>query len=93
MHKNHPDQSFCKSTIRDLKVLASILGPNQTAFLSSDNKARVPVGITAAKTQAPFLMHVEYKVRLPDHDFVVANKHKLMPSVYAFMLLLKFKKI
>ncbi|CAG9782182.1 unnamed protein product [Diatraea saccharalis] len=29
-------------------------------------------------------MHVEYKVSLPDHDFVIASGHKLIPSVYAF---------
>lgn len=28
-------------------------------------------------------MHVEYRVILPDHDWVVAAKHKLIPSVYA----------
>lgn len=28
-------------------------------------------------------MHVEYRVTLPDHDWVVAEKHKLIPSVYA----------
>lgn len=28
-------------------------------------------------------MHVDYKVSLPDHDFVVANQHKLISSVYA----------
>ena len=29
------------------------------------------------------MMHVSYEVRLPDHDFVKATKHKLNPSVYA----------
>lgn len=83
MHKVHVDQAFCKSTIRDLEIIASILGPKQTAFISADDKARVPIGITAAKAQAPFLMHMDYEVRLPDHDFVVAGGHKLIPSVYA----------
>ena len=27
-------------------------------------------------------MHLEYRVRLPDHDWVVATKHKLIPFVY-----------
>ena len=26
-------------------------------------------------------MHVEYKVKLPDHDFVIIKQHKLVPSV------------
>ena len=29
------------------------------------------------------VMHVSYEVRLPDHDFVKACKHKLVPAVYA----------
>ena len=28
-------------------------------------------------------MHLEYKVRLPDHQYVVASRHSLKPSVYA----------
>lgn len=43
----------------------------------------MPIGLTAAKKQAPLLMHVEYKVSLPDHDFVIATQHKLISSVYA----------
>lgn len=31
------------------------------------------------------MMHMEYRIRLPDHDWVVAEKHKLIPSVYAFI--------
>lgn len=30
-------------------------------------------------------MHVDYRVMLPDHDWVVAEKHKLIPSVYGIM--------
>nr|XP_047138580.1 uncharacterized protein LOC124814705 [Hydra vulgaris] len=51
-------------------------------FLSQDDKARVPIGLTAANKQAPLLVHMEYRVTLPDHDWVIANKHKLIPSVY-----------
>ena len=28
-------------------------------------------------------MHVEYRVQLSDHDFVLAKSHKLVPSVIA----------
>ena len=28
------------------------------------------------------MMHMEYKVRLSDHNFVVGERHKLVPSVY-----------
>ena len=82
-HKAHPDQDFCVATIRALQTIASLLGPDQVFYLSQDDKARVPLGLTAASKQAPILMHMEYKVSLPDHDFVIASGHKLIPSVYA----------
>lgn len=82
-HKAHIDQHFCVSTIKNLQTIASILGPDQVFYLSQDDKARVPIGLTAANKQSPLLMHVEYKVSLPDHDFPVASGHKLIPSVYA----------
>lgn len=56
-------------------------------LLSCDDKARVPIGTTAANAQAPLLMHMEYRVSLPDHDFVVAQRHKLIPSVYAGLVI------
>ena len=33
------------------------------------------------------MMHVEYRIKLPDHDYVVAEKHKLIPSVHAACML------
>lgn len=82
-HKAHQDQYFSVASIRSLETIASVLGPDSVTFLSQDDKARVPIGLTAANKQAPLLMHVEYKVSLPDHDFVIASGHKLIPSVYA----------
>lgn len=52
-------------------------------FLSQDDKARVPIGLTAANKQAPLLMHVQYRVSLPDHDWMIATEHKLIPSAFA----------
>ncbi|CAG8811559.1 952_t:CDS:1, partial [Dentiscutata erythropus] len=36
----------------------------------------------------PILMKLEYRVELPDHDWVVAKRHKLIPSVYAVLELI-----
>lgn len=83
MHKKHEDGEFCTATIRSLESLASLLGPQQVFVLSQDDKARVPIGLPAVKSQSPLLMHMEYRVLLPDHDWVVAERHKLIPSVYA----------
>lgn len=60
-----------------------MLGPKQCVFLSQDDKARVPIGITAAKEQQSRVMHVDYRVQHPDHDFLIGERHKLIPSVYA----------
>ena len=61
--------------------LAALLGEHSCISMGQDDKAHVPIGITAANKQAPLLMSLKYKVSLPDHDFVVATKHKLTPTV------------
>ena len=58
-----------------------------------DDKAKDPIGITVAKKQTPLFMHMEYQVTLPDHDFVVGSKHKLMPSVIGDMKVVKSKDL
>ncbi|KAJ8677746.1 hypothetical protein QAD02_013533 [Eretmocerus hayati] len=80
-HKSHPDTRFCITPLRYLEALASALGPQQVAHISQDDKARVALGITAAKKRSPILMHTEHRVKLPDHDFVEAQRHKLISSV------------
>ena len=82
-HAHHIDSHFCTATNRALESLASMLGPKKVFFGSFDDNTRVPIGLTAAHKQAPLIMHMEYKVALPDHDWVVAAKHKLIPSVFA----------
>jgi len=87
LHKDHEDSKFAASTINNLNELASFLGPDTVSIISQDDKCRVPIGITAAKAQAPMVMHVEYRVTLPDHDWVVGDRHKLIPSVYAGIII------
>ena len=59
-----------------------LFGRKAFSFTSNDNKARVPSGLTAADFQAPILVHIEYKVKLMDHDFVIGWQHKLIAPVY-----------
>lgn len=49
--------------------------------MSLDDKSRVPLGITAANVQSSMLMHLEYRVTLP--DWVVVERYELISSVYA----------
>lgn len=83
LRKTNVDRMFAKSFVDDIFSVAKLFGPDAVLFLSNDDKARVPLGLAAANLQAPILMHMEYKVRLPDHSFVVVPKHQLIPSVYA----------
>ena len=46
---------FVKATINYLEELAGILGPIEVIFHSQDDKAKVPLGITAAKKQSPMV--------------------------------------
>lgn len=79
-HNDHP-------SIHCLEELASLLVPEYVFFVSQDDKAPVLTGMTATNKQTPLLMHVEHKISLPDHDWVVAARHKLIPSVYATVVI------
>ena len=92
-HASHPSTRFVRASIRSLEELAAILDPAEVTFHSQDDKTKVPIGLTAANKQAPMPMHMEYQVTLPDHDFIAAPKHKLIPSVIADMKLVKSKDL
>ena len=77
----NPDRWFAAKSMEHAEELASLFGPTVSAFIGQDDKAHVPIGITAANKQAPLLMNGKYQVQLPDHDFVIATKHKLTPTV------------
>ena len=66
-------------------MLTPSLGPKECILLSMDDKANVKIGVVAANKQTAMCMHMEYQVRLPNHGFIVAPKHSLTPSVYAFL--------
>ena len=74
---------FAAATITYLKDLAVIMGSKYAFFLSQDDMAQFHLGLPAANKQAPILMHLEYHMQLPDQDWVIAERHKLIPSVYA----------
>ena len=82
--KRHVSARFCFAVGLMLRELASWFGPEFCVFLSPDDKATCPMGIPAATKQGQVLMHLEYVVKLPDHQYVIASRHSLKPSVYAF---------
>ena len=54
---------FAKSFTDDMKFLDQQFGHEAVVYVSMDDKAKVPIGLAAAKCQTPLLMHVEYKVK------------------------------
>ena len=64
-----------------LEEIAGFLGSHQVTFHLQDDKAKVPMQLTAVNKQAPLLMHLVSKVPLQDHNYIVSKQHKLVPSV------------
>lgn len=70
-----------------VKQFIGTLGAVFAFGLACDDKSRAPLGITACVRQRYIVMSMEenYMLKLPDHQFVVAERHKLIPSVYAIL--------
>ena len=82
LRKKNIDRMFAKSFIDDLHDVCELLGPGLVLVMSNDGNARVALALAAASLQSTLFIHLEYKVRLPDHTFVVGERHTLIPSVY-----------
>jgi len=83
LRKGHADSHFAMASVKHADELAALFGKQHVFYLSQDDKARIPLGLPVSQKQSAILMHMEYRVRLPDHDFPIGEKHKLIPSVYA----------
>ena len=59
-NSSHISTTFAQSSVRALEEIAATLGPEEVIFNSIDDKAKVPIGITAAKKQTPLPMDMEY---------------------------------
>ena len=44
-------------------------------FLSVDDKARVPIGVTVANKKAALVIHVSHEIQLLEHSFAKSTKH------------------
>ena len=86
LRNRHADADFTFAIKRQMDDMVSLFGSDNVLVLSVDDKAKVPIDVTVVTKQAPLIMYVSYDIRLPDHDFVKATKHKLTQvklSVYA----------
>ena len=64
LRKENEDRIFAKSLVDDVHDIYSLFGPDCITFLSNDDKARIALGLPAAKLQTPILMHLEFKVNI-----------------------------
>ena len=81
--QNNKKNTYWCSFCNGISGLAELFSDEHVLFMSQDDKARVPIGLSACKKQDVILIYLEYKVSLPDHDFPTGKQHKLIPSVYA----------
>ena len=81
--KAHINAHFAMASVKYARDFAEFFSDEHVFFLSKDDKARVPIGLPVSKKQDVMLMHLEYKVSLPDQAFPIGKQHKLIPSVYA----------
>ena len=68
-----------------MKELIELLGPGDITFYFKDNKAKVLMGLKGVSKQSPLLMHIDYKVTLPDQVCVIVAQYKLISSVVGDM--------
>ena len=71
------------ASVKYFRDLAELFSNEHVFFLSQDDKARVSIGFPLSMIQEVMLIHLEYKVSLPDHDFAIKKQDKLIPSVHA----------
>ena len=55
----NPDRRFAAKSMEHAEELAAFFGPALTSYIGQDDKAHVPIGITAANKQAPLLMSLK----------------------------------
>ena len=58
LRNRHDDANFTFATKRYMQDIASLLGPENVFVLSVDDKAKVPIGVTAATKQSALIMHM-----------------------------------
>ena len=83
LRNRYADADFTFAIKRQMRDIVSLFGSNNVFVLSVNDKEKVHICVNAVTKQAPLIMHVSYEIRVPDHDFVKATKHKLAPSVHA----------
>ena len=86
LRKKYPYGHFAIASAWFARDLVNLFSDHHVFLFSQDDKARVPLRLPISKKQTDILMYSKYKVILPNHDFPIRTKHKLVPLVYATCL-------
>jgi hypothetical protein len=78
---SHEDSHYCLASVKGVRQFAETF-PENSIIISQDDKAKVPLGIPAVGRTFSTVQTHNQPVSIPDHDFPVSSKHKLIPSVY-----------
>ena len=83
LRKKHIDGHFAMAEVKQADEIAETFPKNMVFYISKNDKAKVPLGLTISKKKTAIHMHPDCKIRLPDHDFLIGSQHKLITSVMA----------
>ena len=62
--------------------IAEVFPAELILYISHDDcQVKILLKVIISKKKTVILMHLENKVTLPDHNFLVGMQHKLMPPV------------
>ena len=85
--------TFHMAGVKQADETAEVFPENMVLHISQDDKEKVLLGLTISKKVTAILMHLDYKVRLPDPDFPIGPQHKLILSVMEGCLKKDGKKV
>ncbi|CAG8763571.1 24730_t:CDS:2, partial [Cetraspora pellucida] len=77
----HIDEYYCLHIVKGAKQFAYSFASHSVIILQ-DDKAKVPLDISAVGRTFKTLQTVQEPVTIPDHNFSKGKKQKLIPSVY-----------
>ncbi|CAG8812733.1 214_t:CDS:2, partial [Cetraspora pellucida] len=79
--KEHPNGHYCLASIKAARQFAALF-PIFSVIVFQDDKAKIPLGIPAVGKTFKAIQSANEPTTLPDHDFPVGSKQKLIPSIY-----------
>ncbi|GBB92831.1 hypothetical protein RclHR1_20620002 [Rhizophagus clarus] len=81
---SHKDSHYCLISVKGVNQFAETF-PKHSIIILQDDKAKVPLGILVISRTFSTVQTHNQLISIPDHDFPVSSKHKLIPSVYVII--------